>query len=393
MKSVLHIVGLGYNSLEKLSLESYRRLQGADTIYILNAGHKVAQEMIAEGLPCHELGLTEDAAGQEIAGAILTQIQSRPVKSMLHSALALPGYPLAEGKTISALREELCSYFLIDTSLLAEKNSLQRLVAIMAELRSPEGCPWDKEQNHQTLKKYLIEETYEVIDAIDGKDMNNFCEELGDLLLQIVFHSRIAEELGNFELEDVIQGICDKMIRRHPHVFGSGQARTSEEVLVNWDKIKRHEKASAPLETVTQNNFDIPKGLPALLMAEATQKKAAQMGFDWDNYRGPLAKVYEELRELEKEIGNRSSLEEELGDLLFSIVNLSRFLNLNAEEALRQGVKKFQWRFNQMLSLIEQEGLNSADLSLQEMDYYWNLVKKQKNSGRMVHFTKLEKEY
>ena len=161
----------------------------------------------------------------------------------------------------------------------------------------------------------------------------------------------------------------------------------------NWDKIKRHEKASAPLETVTQNNFDIPKGLPALLMAEATQKKAAQMGFDWDNYRGPLAKVYEELRELEKEIGNRSSLEEELGDLLFSIVNLSRFLNLNAEEALRQGVKKFQWRFNQMLSLIEQEGLNSADLSLQEMDYYWNLVKKQKNSGRMVHFTKLEKEY
>ncbi|NLM22265.1 MAG: nucleoside triphosphate pyrophosphohydrolase [Peptococcaceae bacterium] len=389
MESVLYIVGLGHNSLEKLSLESYRRLQEAATIYILNTGHKAVQEMIAEGLPCHELYLAEDAAGQEIAGAILTQIKNDSGKSRPHSALVLPGYPLAEGKIISTLRKELGAYFLIDTSLLAEKDSLQRFVAIMAELRSPWGCPWDKEQNHQSLKKYLIEETYEVIDAIDGKDMNNFCEELGDLLLQIVFHSRIAEESGEFKLEDVIQGICDKMIRRHPHVFGSGQAQTSEEVLVTWDKIKKHEKASAPLETNIQNNFDIPKGLPALLMAEATQKKAAQMGFDWDDYQGPLAKVYEELRELEKEIGNRSSLEEELGDLLFSIVNLSRFLNLNAEEALRQGTEKFQSRFNQMLGLIEREGLNRANLSLEEMDYYWNLVKKEKNTGRMVHFTKL----
>ena len=381
MKPVLYIIGLGYSGLGKLSLECYRRLKAANIIFTLALDHEAIKEIIAEGLPCFRLNLPEGANGQDIAKAILAWLDHNLSEQVQQAVLALPGYPLAEGRKISTLGEALSAYLQLDTSLLPEDNSIQKLETIMAELRSVQGCPWDREQNHQTLKRYLIEETYEVIDAIEAQDMNNFCEELGDLLLQIVFHARIAQESGDFELADVIRGICQKMIRRHPHVFGSVEAKTSEAVLVNWDKIKKKEKASAWSEPNSGSFFDIPKGLPALLMAEKTQNKVAKMGFDWDSYQGPLNKVYEELKELEKEIGNPHKVEEELGDLLFSIVNLSRFLNLNAEDVLRRGTKKFQARFNQMLSLIKREGLDIKKMDLKEMDHFWDLTKEEEKNG------------
>ncbi len=382
MKPVLHIIGVGNDHFEKLPLEIYRLLTKVKVIYVLAADQLAVSEMIEEGFPCQKLHLSsENANGLEIGQAILTLLDQADGNMQIEQAvLALPGQPLGEGKLVTSLQAALSEFFSIDTDFLAADNSLLKLTAIMAELRSPSGCVWDKEQTHKTLKKYLIEETYEVIDAIDTNNMNNFCEELGDLLLQVVFHSRIAEESGLFDLRDVIRGICDKLIHRHPHVFGSVIAKSSEEVLLNWDIIKKQEKAVQPV-TGTSDFFNIPKGLPALLTAEETQKKAAKIGFDWDSYQGPLAKVYEELTELEIEIGNNGNLEDELGDLLFSIVNLSRFLKLNAEEALRQGTKKFQRRFNQMLALIDREKINTEKLSLNEMNFYWDLAKKEKRMG------------
>jgi tetrapyrrole methylase family protein/MazG family protein len=253
----------------------------------------------------------------------------------------------------------------------------------MSELRQGWGCPWDREQNHLSLKKYLIEEAYEVIEAIDSNNMHNLCEELGDLLLQVVFHAQIAQEDNQFSVFDVLEGISDKLVRRHPHVFGTVVAETCDEVLFNWDAIKRSEKAGQ-IENV--NHFDIPESLPALLLAEKTQKKAAKVGFDWDGYQGPLDKVREELLELEREIGNHERLEDEFGDLLFSIVNLSRPLNLNAEDALRKGTKKFQARFNKMLEKTNEANLKLSDLTLQEMDFYWDKVKNEEKSGTLGPF-------
>jgi len=368
LKPVLYIIGTGSEGMNKLSLEIYRLLAGAEYIYFLSSDQAAVRDMIAEGLPCIDLDLGVKANKAEIPGG--------------YSVLALAGQPIAEGRQIADLKSRLGDIFNVNTYFLIDNSSLERLAGIMTELRSENGCPWDREQTHETLKKYLIEEVYEVIDAIDSKDMNNLCEELGDLLLQIVFHSKIAEETNAFNLALVFRSISEKMIRRHPHVFGSVIAESSAEVLVNWDKIKREEKSQSEKATDHAGDiFGIPGGLPSLLMAEQTQKKASKVGFDWDSYQGPLAKVHEELAELEQVIGDDQKLEDELGDLLFSVVNLSRFLNLNAEECLRKGTKKFQRRFTQMNALIIREKKKMTELTLREMDFFWNLVKSEKKMG------------
>lgn len=259
--------------------------------------------------------------------------------------------------------------------------SWAKLLDVMVRLRSPEGCPWDQEQNHVSLKPYLIEESYEVLEAIEAQDMYNLCEELGDLLLQVVFHAQIAAEEGNFTAQDVLRAIIEKMIRRHPHVFGSGKARTSGEVIQAWEKIKQTEKAGTDKKP---EYFSGPRSLPALMMAAATQRKAAKVGFDWPDWQGPWEKIEEEIGELKEAFTGGEGVVEELGDLLFAIVNLARFWQVDAEMALRNSVHKFQWRFLKMMELATKEGNDLADLSLEEMDIYWEKAKIYEKSGKVV---------
>lgn len=253
-------------------------------------------------------------------------------------------------------------------------EKFDKFVEILKTLRSDHGCPWDREQTHKSLRQNLIEEAYEVIESIDNDDNANLREELGDVLLQIVMHSVIAEEEKAFTIEDVIDEVSEKMIRRHPHVFGDVEADTSEEVLKNWDAIKKQEKQE---KTIGESMQRIPKALPANIRAEKVQKKAAKVGFDFSNYKEALEKVYEELRELEeaKITENTNDIEEEFGDLLFALVNLSRFLQINAENSLTNATNKFINRFVSIEALAEKGNKQFSELSIDEMNELWEQVK------------------
>lgn len=251
-------------------------------------------------------------------------------------------------------------------------SHFNRLIEIMARLRGPNGCPWDKEQTSETLKSYLIEETYEVIDAIDNKDDGNLAEELGDVLLQVVFHAQIATEENRFTIEDVAKSIADKLVRRHPHVFGDAKAHTPDDVIKNWEAIKSQEKESS--ETTASVLAGVPRHLPALLRAQQIQKKAARVGFDWEKSEEVMLKVEEELQELNN-ANTQSEKEEELGDLLFSLVNLARFLKIDPEEALTKTIAKFQTRFTYIEHELAQKGQTPQDATLEEMDALWEKAK------------------
>ncbi|AVQ46262.1 nucleoside triphosphate pyrophosphohydrolase [Clostridium botulinum] len=248
------------------------------------------------------------------------------------------------------------------------------LLDIMDKLRGEDGCPWDKEQTHTSLKKYLIEESYEVIEAIDNKDVDMLIEELGDVLLQVVFHSQIGKEDGFFEIKDVIQSICDKMINRHPHVFSDLEINNSNEVLENWDKIKSMEQGN---ETYTDSIRHIAKTLPALMRADKVQKKAAKVGFDWENIEDAMKKIIEEYKEIEDvyKSKNKVKILEEIGDLLFSVVNVARFLDIDPENALNYSIDKFINRFQYIEDEAIAMGRNLDNMSLEEMDELWKEAK------------------
>ncbi len=256
-----------------------------------------------------------------------------------------------------------------------KRYKMDNLVDIMGKLRSREGCPWDREQDHQTLKPYLIEESYEVLEALEEGDMDLLEEELGDLLLQIVFHSQIATERGYFNITDVITGICSKLISRHPHVFGDSRADTSDKVLKNWEEIKRSEKKE---DTYTESLMRIPKQLPALMKSYKIQGKAAKVGFDWDNVHGAMEKVSEELQELKSalESNNKQNINEEIGDILFAVVNVARFLKVRPELALNNTIEKFIRRFKYIETTAKENGDDLQEMTLKEMDNLWNLAKK-----------------
>ncbi|MGI6188570.1 MAG: nucleoside triphosphate pyrophosphohydrolase [Clostridiales bacterium] len=253
-----------------------------------------------------------------------------------------------------------------------ETYDINHLCEIMNILRSPEGCPWDREQTHESLKRYLLEETYEVIESIDRKDEDKLIEELGDVLLQVVFHCQIARERGAFDMLDVITRVCRKMIDRHTHIFGTAVVENSQQVLENWEDLKKREKG---FKTHTQVLRDIPAVLPALVRSYKVQEKAAMVGFDWDSVEGALDKVNEELEEV-KEVSasknNRKKIEEEIGDLLFAVVNVARFLGVDPELALVNTVEKFINRF----AYIEQNAKRPLkDMTLEEMDRLWEQAK------------------
>lgn len=253
---------------------------------------------------------------------------------------------------------------------------LDPLVDIMGRLRGEGGCPWDREQDHHTLTPYLLEETYEVSEAIQQENMYNICEELGDLLLQIVFHAQIARENGLFDINDVIHGICRKMIHRHPHVFGNTQVNNSDEVLVNWEIIKQNEKGGGAEKKVSALD-GIPRGLPALPRSYKIQAKAARVGFDWPDYRGALDKVDEELAEWKEALasGRRDKIELETGDMLFAVVNAARLTGIDPEVALSATINKFTHRFRYMEEEAALEGLDLARMTLAEMDELWEKAK------------------
>jgi tetrapyrrole methylase family protein/MazG family protein len=253
---------------------------------------------------------------------------------------------------------------------------LSELVKIMAALRGEKGCPWDREQTRESLKPFIVEEAYEVLEAIDERNPEAIKEELGDLLFQIVFQSRVAEEQGEFGISEVIDAIAKKMVNRHPHVFGDMTCGTSKEVIMNWEEHKKREgkQRASILEGV-------PKELPALLRAHRLQSRASRVGFDWDRAEDVLAKLDEEVAEFKdavrrKEKGN---IENELGDILFVIVNISRFIGVNPEDALRKTISKFISRFRYIEMAAADSGRKLADMTLAEMDALWDEAKRQKS--------------
>jgi MazG family protein len=252
-------------------------------------------------------------------------------------------------------------------------KQLARLRSIMHRLRAPGGCPWDAEQTHESLVTNLIEETYETVDTIQRGDHDHLQEELGDLLLQVIFHSELAEESGRFNLDDVARGISDKLVRRHPHVFAQSEVNTTDGVLQQWDEIKRAEKGHEEHPYL----HGVGKGLPALLRAAKLQKKASKVGFDWPDETGVLAKIREELGELESSLKteDHGHIDEELGDLLFSVVNLIRFRKADPEVLMAAANTKFETRFAAMENALKQRGIDLSAASPGQMEAEWQNAK------------------
>ncbi|KXS45673.1 MULTISPECIES: nucleoside triphosphate pyrophosphohydrolase [unclassified Candidatus Frackibacter] len=260
---------------------------------------------------------------------------------------------------------------------LNQMEEFNTLVKIMEKLRADDGCPWDLKQDHNTLRPYLIEETYEVLERIENEDILGLCEEIGDLLLQVVFHAQIAKENDEFDIEDVIYSISDKMIRRHPHVFGTEKLKTADAVLDRWEDIKAVEKNDTTDDTETI--LAVTEGLPALMEAQKIQKKAAEVGFDWPSIKGTLNKLEEELIEFKAALKSedKDKIRDELGDLLFAIVNVGRFLDFHLELVLKDATNKFKRRFSYIESALKKEEAKFKDKSLEELEELWREAKKE----------------
>jgi MazG family protein len=274
-------------------------------------------------------------------------------------------------------------------------TAFEKLCEIVAKLRAPGGCPWDREQTHESLLPALIEEAYEVAGAVRAGDNANFREELGDLLLLIVMHAEIARESDRFDIDSVLNDVTEKLIRRHPHVFGNSDARDSGAVLKQWESIKRAEKKAKPPGGTGEHYLDdLPAALPALMRAQKVQSKVARVNFDWTEVRDVIAKVEEEIHEIKHAVleQDRKSIENEIGDLLFAAVNLARKCKLDAETALQAATDKFVGRFNRLENELNARGKKLGDVDLAEMDAIWNGIKKN-DEARMTKgesMTKLE---
>jgi tetrapyrrole methylase family protein/MazG family protein len=255
-----------------------------------------------------------------------------------------------------------------DTDMPDNLGEFDELVAIIARLRGPGGCPWDREQTHSSLKGNLTEEAYEVLDAIDRGDMQDLCEELGDVLLQVVLHAQIARDDGGFEIRDVIRGISTKLIHRHPHVFGDAQATDAQQVIAHWETLKREEGKGSLLS-------GLPKDMPALSYAQAVQRRVARVGFDWEEVKDVVHKLAEEVAEFEEAVEHQRKVEE-FGDILFTLANVARRLDIDLEAALRGANERFYERFSRMEEMCKQRGISLAALSLEEQDALWEEAKR-----------------
>ncbi|HSU88360.1 MAG TPA: nucleoside triphosphate pyrophosphohydrolase [Terriglobia bacterium] len=265
-------------------------------------------------------------------------------------------------------------------------EKFERLVEIMATLRGPNGCPWDKQQDFNSLKPMLVEEVYEVLEAVENGDFDGISEELGDLLLHVVFHAYLGKEAGQFDINTVIDKICEKLVRRHPHVFGTESASTADEVIKNWEAIKAQEKAQKLKDRTPEQRSlleGIPSKLPAIHEAHQISSRAARVGFDWPDIEGIFDKLQEEVRELKEVISTgddesrRERLEDEIGDMLFVIVNIARYLKIDSESALKRANRKFKSRFQYMESELARQGKSLEQTSLEEMEALWQKAKSE----------------
>src|SRR5881296_227501 len=258
----------------------------------------------------------------------------------------------------------------------------ERLLDIMKRLRAPEGCPWDREQTRESLKPYLIEEAYEVLEAIESGAAGPLREELGDLLFQVIFHARLGEELGEFTMDDVLRHLIDKMIGRHPHVFGDASIATPKEALAQWEAIKQREADARGQERSVLDG--VPRALPALLRAQRVQSKAARVNFDWPDARAAWTKVEEEIREASEALasGDAHRIREELGDALFSLVNVARLATLDAEEALHGAIEKFRQRFTDMEAELAARGTSVSAVAPDELERAWNAAKAEERGEK-----------
>ena len=255
----------------------------------------------------------------------------------------------------------------------------ERLVQIMAQLRAPGGCPWDREQTFDTIKPYLLEESYEVMDAIDARDWPGLADELGDLMLQAVFFAQMASEAGHFGIRDSLNAINEKLVRRHPHVFAGGDAKTADAVTRRWDEIKAEEKQAQNKKADAGILSGVPRSLPSLVEAQKIAAKAAGVGFDWENIDQAFDKLKEELAELEtaRSTGTSEQVEDELGDLLFVLVNIARFLKVDPEQALRKTNAKFRRRFGHVEAGLASQGKKPDDVTVNEMETLWQEAKRR----------------
>jgi tetrapyrrole methylase family protein/MazG family protein len=258
---------------------------------------------------------------------------------------------------------------------LKERYDINDLVQLIKVLRAPGGCPWDRKQTHTSIRKNFIEETYEVIEAINKDDSDLLREELGDVLLQIMLHAEMEREKGTFDFDDVVNELCQKLVIRHPHVFGEEVAKDSFEALGKWDEVKLQTKG---MKKQSESMLKVPREFPALMRAQKIQQKAAKAGFDWDDLSGAVDKLYEEINELKIALdqGNQPDIEDEFGDVLFSCVNISRFIGVDSEEALTSSTDKFLSRYLIVEKLAEEQGINMKEASIKTLDMLWDEAKK-----------------
>ena len=391
--SLVRIVGLGPGDPDLLTLGSLEALRAVGRAVTVLAPPELVLFLESEGVLIVRDRVADPGlfirGSSEVIDGFVTALDERPI------GLGVLGNPLSDFPGLAILLRALerrgaaCEIVpgmpratlsasiampLVPLPPASSHYTWDNLVEIMARLRR--GCPWDREQTHRSLLPYLIEETYEVVDAVESADDADLCEELGDLLLQIVFHAQLATECGKFSIADVTDGLANKMIRRHPHVFGDQAVTSVAEVWANWDQLKAQE----PAGLARHSRLDgIPKGLGALQRGQKMQEKAARVGFDWPTADGIRDKLAEELAELEgaRRDGDEARVREELGDVFFTIVNLARALGVDAEGALRGANEKFYRRFAYMERRAEQQGRSLGDMTLDELEELWQLAKIQ----------------
>jgi tetrapyrrole methylase family protein/MazG family protein len=386
----LTIVGLGPSDAALLTLGALERLERSARVVVSGAPPALVDHLKSRGVKLHPADFDNGALMRGHPDAVAAAVK---IAEAGDAALGIPGHPLLDFPALPHLLRALenegiavelipgvprsalsaaTSAPLLPLPPVALHHTWEELVEIMTRLRT--CCPWDREQTHESLLPYLVEEAHEVVEAVDEKDPKKLCEELGDLLLQIVFHSQIASERGQFTVADVINALSDKMIRRHPHVFGDASISTAQEQMKSWEMLKTQEAGIKHRESLLDG---IPKSLPSLLGSQRIQEKAATVGFDWPRTEGVVEKVDEELAELRVAVtsGERAHVREELGDVLFTIVNLARRLGVDSEAALRTANVKFRERFAAMERMAGGGARALAGRSLEDLEVLWKRAK------------------
>jgi tetrapyrrole methylase family protein / MazG family protein len=379
------VIGPGKSFLDDLLMRV--GADPADGLLILD-GTDLRKRSLNPSLPTVIMQVYSQAVASDVKLTLMEQYPD-DYEVVLAQAVGVLGQekllrmPLYEIDRISDIDHLTTLYIPGSTDESVINGQMFRLIEIVEQLRGPEGCPWDRKQTHKSLRKYMLEEAYEVADAIDREEFDDICEELGDVLLQVALHCQIAAEEGYFTIHDTIRAINEKMIRRHPHVFADIHVENAEEVVQNWEEIKQQEKREKKgIQDVQEESSSfldtIPRSLPALMMAYKLQKKAAEVGFEWDDIADVYKKVQEEWQEFQEaaKIENPKQLEMEFGDLLFVLINLSRYLKIDPESALSSANRKFRSRFQYIEQQLKREGASLHESSLEKMDKLWNVAKK-----------------